>query len=119
MAQSRSQHWGWKLATIAFVVAAVSIWVPQAWDTQPRQPLGHVTRIEVGLLQPLTFTWQSWAEGVQFQVVGVRPLPLLGSALLTLAAGMLGAPWCYRRSKQSTESANVPLIGRTSESSSS
>jgi hypothetical protein len=59
-----------------------------------------MTLIEVGIFRPLTFAWESWAEGVQFQVVDVQPLPLAGSAVLTLAAGMLGAPWCYRRGKR-------------------
>lgn len=105
MAESRPQHrsWGWTLATAAFVVAAVLVWVPRSWGTYPRQPRGQVTLIEVGLLRPLTFTWESWEEGVQFRVVDVQPLPLAGSAVLTLAAGMLGAPWCYRRSKRTAE----------------
>jgi 4-amino-4-deoxy-L-arabinose transferase-like glycosyltransferase len=104
--QRRSR--GWVLATAAFVVAAVLIWVPRSWDTHPRDPRGEVTLIEVGLLHPLKFAWESWAEGVQFQVVEVRPLPLAGSAALTLAAGMLGAPWCYRRSKRDAEPGAAP-----------
>lgn len=121
MAESQPERrsWGWTLATTAFVVAAVLVWVPQTWDTHPRQPQGQVTRIEVGLLRPLTFAWESWDEGVQFQVVGVRPLPLVGSAVLTLAAGMLGAPWCYRRSKRTAEPGAAPDTGRISTSGNS
>ena len=87
----------------AFIVAAVLVWVPRSWGTHPRVPRGQVTLIEVGVLHPFTVAWESWAEGVQFRMVEVHPLPLIASAILTLAAGMAGAPWCYRRSKQTAE----------------
>ena len=103
MAESRTQRrsWSWTLASALFVIVAILIWIPVSWETRVRDPQGEATLIEVGILHPLLVTWESWAEGVQFRVAEVRWPRLIGSAALTLAAGMLGAPWCYRRSRQS------------------
>lgn len=120
MAVSRAQRrsWGWTLAAAAFVVAAILVWTPLSWETQARNPQGQVTLIEVGILHPFTFAWESWAEGVQFRVAEVRSLRLAGSAALTLAAGMLGAPWCYRRNRQTAEQAVQPDTGKGGDSGS-
>ncbi len=84
------------VATWAFIVAAIALWVPWSWQTDPTQQGKYILHLTFGVLEPLRATWQSSADGFWLGFSGVRLVALLLSAVLTVAA-VMAARETYRR----------------------
>lgn len=84
-------------ATLALLVAVVSLWFPLSWQITADQPgafVGEgarVVHIEIGVLRPLRLTWESSAQGYWLSVTAVRAFPLFLSVTFTLSAAI--AAW--------------------------
>jgi hypothetical protein len=96
-----------QVAAWAFVVAAVSLWAPLSWQTDPHQPGKYVLHLGIGVLEPLRATWQSSADGFWFGFSEVRIVPLLLSEILTLAA-ILAAREQFRNCRPPPEGSTSP-----------
>jgi hypothetical protein len=82
-------------AVWAFAVAAVALWVPLTWQTDPNQAGMHVLHVDFGALKPFRATWQSSANGFWLDISDVRAVALALSAVLT-AAAVIAARTTYR-----------------------
>jgi hypothetical protein len=79
----------------AFAIAAVALWVPLTWQTDPNQVGVHVLHVDFGALKPFRATWQSSANGFWLDVSDIRAVALALSAVLT-AAAVIAARTTYR-----------------------
>jgi hypothetical protein len=85
----------YRLATWAFALAAVALWLPMSGERDPNRPGTHL-HLDFGVLKPLRATWQSSADGFWFAFSDVRIAELVLSAVLTVAA-LIAARETYRR----------------------